>query len=157
MFLNRLIVVILSGMTAVAWGAALDRSDLSGTWQLDPALSQLHSRVPAQLSWEIEQSGNTIHLVQHTPERKNADEIRCSTDGHDCKAKDEGRSVVVSFYYNGAALVELETEGQNRDVTKKRMQVSEDGNKLTVDIVHIVPTGKLPDKLVLTRQSAPRH
>ena len=93
-------------------------------------------------------------MVQKTQERKNPDDIRCATDGKDCKIKDEGRSATVSFYYNGPVLVELESEGQNRDtVTKKRMHVSSDGSTLTVEVIHVLPTGKQPEKLVLSRQT----
>jgi len=134
---------------------SLDRPNLNGNWRLEPSKSEVHSRMPNELTWQIEQNADSIHLVQRSQERKNADEIRCATDGTDCKVKDEGHSAVVSFYYNGAALIELESEGQNKDtVTKKRMQVSSDGNTLTVDVIHVLPAGKPAEKLVLTRQAA---
>ena len=137
-----------------AW--ADSRPDLNGVWRLDPALSEIHSHLPAQLTWQIEQGDNSIHLIQRAQEKKNADDIRCATDGHDCKVKEEGHSASVSFYYNGSVLVELETEGQSRDtVTKKRLHVSGDGATLTVEVIHISPPGKPAEKLILTRQPGP--
>jgi hypothetical protein len=122
----------------------------TGVWM--PHKSEVHSRVPSQLTWHIEQDDNSIHLVQHIQDKKDEDEIRCATDGHDCKVKDEGRSVTVNFYYNGPVLVELESEGQNHDsVVKKRLHLSPDGSTLTVDVVHIAPEGKQPEKLVLKK------
>lgn len=150
-----LIVGLLAplGCASLTWGESVERPNLTGSWKFDPSHSELHSRVPEQLTWQIEQSDNAIHLIQHTQERKNADDIRCATDGKDCKAKDEGHAVVVNFYYNGPVLVELESEGQNRDnVVKKRMHVSSDGSTLTVEVIHISPTGRPTEKLVLMKQ-----
>lgn len=148
-----------SGLVTMMWAESMTRPNLAGNWKFDAAHSEVHSsRVPADLTWQIEQTDNDIHLVERTPEKKNADEIRCATDGKDCKAKDDGRSVVVSFYYNGPVLVELESEGQNRDnVVKKRLHLSSDGSTLTVEVIHVSPAGKPPEKLVLTKQSDSAH
>jgi hypothetical protein len=155
MLLKCLSVLITFGIASVIWADSPGRPDLNGNWRLDPSLSDLHSHMPAQLTWQIEQNDNSIHLVQRAQERKDPDDIRCATDGHDCRVKEEGHAATVSFYYNGPVLVELESEGQNRDtVTKKRMQVSSDGTTLTIEVIHIVPAGKPPEKLVLTRQPA---
>jgi hypothetical protein len=141
-------------LTAVAWSAP--PPDLNGVWHLQTSLSEVHSHIPPQLTWQIEQSDNSIHLIERSEEKKSTADIRCATDGHDCKVKDEGHTVQVSFYYNGPALIELESEGQNRDtVTKKRMHLSSDGATLTVEVIHVFPTGRAPEKLVLTRQTSP--
>jgi hypothetical protein len=145
-------LLIVTIWAVSSWAEAPARPDLNGSWRLDPALSEVHTHVTGDLTWQIEQDDNSIHLIQRAQEKK-ADDIRCATDGHDCKIKDEGHNAIVSFYYNGPVLVELESEGQNRDtVIKKRMQVSSDGSKLTVEVIYVVPTGRQPEKLVLTRQ-----
>lgn len=142
------------GLASIMLGDSAQRPNLTGNWKFDPSHSEVHSRIPPQLTWQIEQNEDAIHLVQRSEEKKGADEIRCGTDGRDCKVKDEGRSVVVSFYYNGPVLVELESEGQNHDsVVKKRWKVSDDGSTLTVDVIYISPTGRPPEKLVLTKQT----
>jgi len=140
-------------LTGAAWADPPARPDLSGVWRLEPSQSEIHSRVPSELTWQIEQTDDAIHLIQREADNKNADEWRCNTDGKDCKVKDEGRKVVISFYYNGPVLVELESEGSNHDnVTKKRISLSKDGNMITVDVIHLMPQGKPPEKLVLSRQ-----
>ncbi len=146
-------IIPLFGLALVASGASVERPELTGSWRLEPSLSEIHTRIAPQLMWQIEQTGNAIHLVQRTPERKDVDEIRCNTDGKDCRVKEEGHKATVSFYYNGAVLVELETDGQE-NVTKKRMHVSSDGATLTVDVIHITPAGKPQEKLVLSKQLA---
>jgi hypothetical protein len=136
----------------IIWADPSARPDLNGVWRLEASQSEIHSRVPSELTWQIEQTDNGIHLIQREGD-KNASEWRCNTDGKDCKAKDEGRTVVLSFYYNGPVLVELESEGANRDsITKKRISLSKDGNLITVEVVHLVPQGRPPEKLVLSKQ-----
>lgn len=148
-------LVLPFGLAWMARADSQDRPNLTGSWKFDPSHSEVHSRVPSQFTWQIEQDDNAIHLIQKIEEKNKPDDIRCATDGKDCKAKDEGHSVTVSFYYNGPVLVELESEGQNHDnVVKKRMQVSSDGSTLTVDVIHVSPTGKLPEKLVLMKEAA---
>src|SRR5262252_7454595 len=149
--------VLLVCAACVVWADSLQRPDLSGKWRIEVSKSEIHSRVPSELTWQIEQKEDAIHLTQQTSTGKKPDEFQCNTDGKDCKAKEEGHPATVSFYYNGPVLVELESEGNNDTVTKKRMQVSPDGSTLTVEIIHILPAGKQPEKLVLTRQSGGQH
>ena len=139
----------------VTWADSQERPNLTGVWRLDPSKCEIHSHVAPELTWQIEQSDNEIHLIRRLGDNKNAGEWRCGTDGKDCKVKDEGHSAVVSYYYNGQVLVELESEGSNRDtITKKRISVSKDGSLITVDVIHVLPQGMPPEKLVLSKQPA---
>jgi hypothetical protein len=147
-----LYLVLLSGLTCLVWGDSSNRPDLTGSWRIEPGKSEIHSKVPAQLTWHIEQKDDSIRLIQQFDDKKKPDELRCKTDGKDCKVKQEGRATTVSFYYNGPVLVELESQGEDA-VVKKRLQVSPDGSTLTVEVLHILPAGKQPEKLVLTRQT----
>jgi hypothetical protein len=138
---------------STTWGDPAKRPDLNGVWRLEPERSEIHSHVPSQLTWQIEQSESAIHLIQRLGDKN--DDVRCGTDGKDCKINDEGHPAVISFYYNGPVLVELESQGANRDtITKKRFSVSADGSQLTVDVIHVVPAGKAPEKMVLSKQPA---
>jgi len=140
---------------SVTWGDAQKRPDLNGVWRLEPAQCEFHSRVPSQFTWQIEQSDNAIHLIQRLANKSSVDEeVRCGTDGKDCKIKEEGHPAVISFYYNGPVLVELESQGSNREtITKKRISVSPDGSQLTVELIHVLPAGRPSEKLVLSKQS----
>jgi hypothetical protein len=149
-YLCLLASIILANTT---WADSQDRPDLNGVWRLEPSQCELHSHVPDQLTWQIEQTDDAIHLVQRSGDKAGG-EWRCGTNGKDCKVKDEGRSAVLNFYYNGAVLVELESEGSNRDnVTKKRISLSKDGSHMNVEIIHVMPTGRPPEKLVLSKQT----
>jgi hypothetical protein len=128
------------------------RPSFSGTWHLDPASSQIHSRVSNNLVLTIDQKDEDIHFVQTGDEKAGKLEITCGVRGADCKTKEGGKAVTLSFWFNGTALVEMETQGKGEEVTKKKMQLSEDGASMIVDITHILPEGRSPEKLVLKKQ-----
>lgn len=137
----------------LSWGDSQQHPNLNGVWRLEPSQCEIHSHLPSQLTWQIEQTDTSIHLIQRLGDNKRADDMRCGTDGKDCKVKDEGHSAVMNFYYNGPVLVELESEGSNHDtVTKKRISLSPDGSLITVELIHVQPQ-KPPEKLVLTKQA----
>lgn len=145
--LSLIATLMFAGMT---WADQPARPDLNGTWKLEPAQSEIHSRVPSAMTWQIEQTDDGIHMVE-LEENKNAGDWHCGTDGKDCKVKDEGHNVTMSFYYNGPVLVELETEGEN--ITKRRISVSKDGNQMSVEVIHLMPAGRPTEKLVLSKQA----
>lgn len=155
MSVRYLWVIVPVSLAALSWGDSPARPDLNGSWRLEPSRCEVHSRLPDQLTWQIEQTYDAIHVIQKSGD-KNTDEFRCATDGKDCKVKEAGHKAVLSFYYNGPALIELQTEGQD-NVVKKKMQLSSDGSTLTVEVVHITPVGKEPEKLVLTKEAAAGH
>jgi hypothetical protein len=143
-------VVFLAAFPLLADDPA--RPSFSGTWHLDPASSRIHSRISNDLVWTIDQKDEDIHFIETGDERGGKLEITCGTRGADCKTKEAGRPLTISFWYNGAALVEMETEGKGEAVTKKKMQLSADGSSLVVDVTHIMPEGRSPEKYVLKKQ-----
>lgn len=133
-------------------GGSQQHPDLNGNWRIEPSESVLHSHIPSQLIWQIEQNGGRIRLIQRYGDNK-VDDLSCGTDGKNCNIKYVGHSAVICFYYHRHVLVELETEGQNRQtVIKKRMSVSKDGSRLTVHVDYLAPAGKPRERLVLSRQ-----
>ena len=131
---------------AAAWADQEARPNLSGTWQLDASKSEIHSRVAPETTWTINQKEDNIHIEE------GKSTLDCTTLGKDCVLKEAGKPAKVSFWYNGPALVEMETLGHNGEsITKKRMKLSGDGSTLTVEVVHIVPDGR-PETWVLRKK-----
>ena len=126
------------------------RPTFTGKWQLDPASSQIHSRISNDLVWTIDQQEDGIHFLQSGTGA--ALDVTCGTRGADCKTKEAGKPVTVSFWFNGPALVEMETEGKGEAITKRKMQLSDDGSSITVEVTHIMPEGRSPEKYVLKKQ-----
>jgi hypothetical protein len=129
-----------------------DRPGFSGTWHVDTASCELHSRISPALTWKIDQKDEDIHFVESASDKGSLIDVTCGTRGADCKTKEAGKPVTVSFWYNGPALVEMETEGKGVAVTKRKIQLSSDGSSLIVEVTHILPEGRTPEKIVLKKE-----
>jgi len=129
--------------------AAQDRPNLSGTWQFDSSKSELHAAKVSGATWVISEDDNTIQITESEDGASRKVELKCTTDGKECKVAGEKSSA--SFWYNGPMLVEMETKGDH--VTRYRMKLSEDGKTLTVDTTYIVPQSPQDDVLVFRKQA----
>jgi hypothetical protein len=129
--------------------AGQDRPNLSGTWQFDNAKSQLHSGKAAAATWVINEDGDSIQITQSGDEEGKKIELKCTTDGKECKVS--GEKGTTSFWYNGPMLVEMETRGDH--VMRYRMKLSDDGKTLTVEATSIVPQSSEGDVLVFQKQA----
>ncbi|SRR5579885_2437429 len=123
-----LLSVVLLGGVAFADDQA-SRTLLVGEWQ---------SQAGGESSvWTIEQKGDVLRVAASKGEQKLL-ELECKPVGVDCEAKDSGKSAKVSMYYNGPALVQLETKGS--EVTKRRF-TAKDQESMDLEIIPIVPGG----------------
>lgn len=141
--MTKLLCLILLSSTLVI---AEDHPNFSGTWQLDSSKSQGSTSGAVALS--IHQDNDQITLV--SDEGGKSVTIKCSTNGQNCKM--EGGAGEVSMYFNGAMLVELDMEGHNGErVTKKRLQMGDDGKTLEIEVLRITPPGP-SEKLVFAKK-----
>jgi hypothetical protein len=131
--------------------AAQDRPNLSGTWQFDSSKSELHTARTAGATWVINEDADTnaIQITETGDAAGKKVEMKCSTDGKECKVS--GDKATASFWYNGPLLVEVETKGEH--VVRYRMKLSDDGKTLTVDTTSIVPQAPQNDVLVFRKQA----
>ena len=127
MNLKCLCIVASFVFVNVTWGDSQPRPDLNGVWRLEPSQCEFHSHLPSQLTWQIEQTDTAIHLIQREGDGKHPDEMRCGTDGKDCKVKDEGHSAVMNFYYNGPMLIELESQRSQQGFGDKEAHLRFEG------------------------------
>lgn len=95
--------------------------DLTGSW-VQPN---------GERSWTIKSIPGGVHLTQMERSTILAD-FDCRTNGADCPVKVSGHKVSVSLYYNGDALIELETNGGR--VLKRRFAVQPSGTTLKVEV-----------------------
>jgi hypothetical protein len=115
------------------------KPDFSGTWRAESKDS---------VTLNIEQTADSISIREVGEDKKANTEVRCSTKGADCSGRVDGEEVTVAFYYNGPALVETVRRGSSVDRVRRTM--SDDGQKLTVEVIPLVPAGK-PHTTVLIR------
>lgn len=132
--------------------AALDnRALLNGTWHLDPSHSKIAEEKVKSETLEIQQNEDSIHFTDSMTdpegkERKSG--VDCNTVGKECKLKGEQ----VSFWYNGPALIMMETRRNSEVVIKKSLKASEDGQTLNVEVTHIAPVGEKNETLTFRKQ-----
>ncbi|HXS96902.1 MAG TPA: hypothetical protein VN736_20020 [Candidatus Limnocylindrales bacterium] len=143
-------LLCLAAMAAGSVWAQVDHPDLNGVWQRQSNDSKVKSE-----TLNIAQKPDSIDIVRSvdTGGRPIKDEINCSTEGKDCKVKEEGQDTQVSMYYNGPMLVMIEQRHGNDYVTKRRLKLSPDGKTLTMEVMTINPPGKATENLTYTKQS----
>jgi len=141
----------------LVFGAAAVRADdgkpnLSGTWKLDAARSEM-DQADKDLVLEIEENGEDIHIkeTRGPNPKKDVSEFICDTMSKECPMQDGGDKARVSAYYNGPLLVVLKTHGRRGStVEKRRLSLSPAGDSLILEVMHIEPEGKA-GKLVFTK------
>lgn len=123
-------------LTAVLFAGAVFAEDtnsralLIGEWQNVNDADQ-------SSTWIIEQKGEAIRIVASKGDQKLI-ESECKPVGVDCEAKDSGKAAKISMYYNGPALVQLETKGS--EVTKRRF-TAKDQESVDLEIFRLIPSG----------------
>jgi hypothetical protein len=130
-------------------GKAQDHPNLAGTWQFDSSKSEQTNTRVVNATWVIEESDNSIHIIETESGNAKKVELKCSTDGKDCNIAGGGKAKA-SFWYNGLTLVEMETRGDH--VNRYMMKLSDDAKALTVEVSSIVPRVDKPDVLVFQKQ-----
>jgi hypothetical protein len=104
-----------------------ERAKLAGTWQGE-----------ANAVWILESQGDAFHITNSQGDKKIV-EFAC-TLGKECEAKDAGRKVKVTLFYNGPKLVVLKTRGE--EVVKLRFGAAEAGDTLELEVIPVSPNGK---------------
>jgi len=132
--------------------AAADHTNLAGSWQLDPARSQFGYAPVKSETLSIAQTPTSVQFTEAVVgEGGKEDKVTydCPPSGQACKARHGDQ---ITFYYNGPVLVMIETKHGGDSVTKRRIQASEDGKTLTVEVQRLAPTNQKNDTLVFNRQ-----
>ncbi|MBZ5608756.1 MAG: hypothetical protein LAP38_10885 [Acidobacteriia bacterium] len=142
---TTLLVLVLLAAPAVAQ----DRPNFSGNWQFDASKSELHNLKLANATWTIKQDDSSIDIAENEGGSGRAIELKCTTDGKDCKVS--GEKAKASMWYNGPMLVEMETRGDH--VVRYRLTMSQDGKTMKVETTQIVPQTDGIDVLVFEKHS----
>ena len=115
-----------------------DREKLIGSWELQYApLTSLSSH------WTFSEQGKSIHVTQFEGTNK-VTNFECDVDGDPCEVKVSGKRAMVSLWFNGPKLVELETKGS--EVVKRRFEIISQGDGagevMEMELIPIVPSEK---------------
>lgn len=145
-----LLIVSLAG--CMAW-AQDGKPNLTGTWQLDTAKSELSSSKPSVLTWLIQEKADSIEMKQVEKDESGHERqvsFTCGTLGKECAFKEPDGAVKASFWYNGPTLVEMKTL-KNDHIGRYRMKLGEDGKTLNVEFMSIAPASDKTERLVFSK------
>jgi hypothetical protein len=131
--LLTLIMLLSIGAAALADDQS-DRQKLIGSWEL-----QSPSGSTPAISWTFTATGHSMRVKQLEGGSKVA-EFECETEGTPCEIKAGGKRAMVSLWFNGPRLVEMETKGS--DVVKRRFKVLPASDTMEMEVIPIVPGGK---------------
>jgi hypothetical protein len=110
-----------------------DRAKLLGSWQRQDDAGQ------EATVWVLEMKGEALHITVSVGDQK-VSEIECSPKGAECEGTVKGTKASVRMYYDGPALVQFETRGE--DVTKRRLAVAGQPEMMEIDVMPIVGSDK---------------
>jgi hypothetical protein len=79
----------------------------------------------------IESQPAGLHITQIEGSDPVTD-FQCNTEGESCNVKVAGHKATVTMYYNGPALVQMETRGDK--VVKRRFSIVSPGNSMKVEV-----------------------
>jgi hypothetical protein len=123
--MRNTLMYTLAAFTAIAALATPARADATtdiGTERASLIGSWVQNGGPA--AWVIDSRPDGLHVTQVEGSAPVAD-FQCNTDGQSCEIKIGGHKATVSMYYNGPALVQLETKGNQ--VVKRRFEILPSG------------------------------
>ncbi len=129
------LLVLLSGVGALGSDQS-DRGKLIGSWELEGAPLDSPSS-----HWTFSEQGESFRVMQEEGTSKIAN-FECHTDGASCDVKISGKRAMVSLWFNGPKLVELETKGS--EVVKRRFEILSQGagDLMEMELIPIVPSEK---------------
>jgi len=112
---------------------ASDRAKLLGSWQRQDETGK------DVTVWTLEVKGMALHISESRGDQK-ISEFECAPKGAECEGTVEGKKAKITMYYDGPALVQLETQGS--EVTRRRFAVGGQPDVMDIEVVPIVGAGK---------------
>jgi len=135
--LNMKLLVIAFALTVglpLLAAESEQREKMFGTWQ---AADAGHG---ADLTWTVERRGKTVRVVFAEGEHQRFS-VDCAPTGRNCDATHNGKHSLVSTWFNGPVLVQLEIIGS--EIVKRRFVPGAHGDTLRVETIPVSPDGKV--------------
>ena len=125
-------VALLLGAPVLADDASA-RARLIGAWQ------QQDDSGKGSSVWVLELKGTSLHITHSQGDQK-LSEFDCKPNGAECEGTASGKKAQVTMYFNGPALVQIETVGS--DVTKQQFSVIEQTDMMELQVIPIIGNAK---------------
>jgi hypothetical protein len=148
-----LVILAAPALSVLALGADTAPPNYSGTWQLDPA----HSQVPSgeSITYNIRDSSGKVDFTRVIHERDGKEltsHFACQAGGGECNFDEGGRKARVSLWYDGPTLVILQTNTDDSSVTKWRLTLGPEGKTMNVSLQEMEPEYRT-EKLVFDKKA----
>ena len=132
----------VAGILLVGSAAYAQAPKMAGTWEMDPAKSQVSDGRTVVLV--IESVNNKIKLSATTRDKAGQEihsEFTCAPDGKECEFTEGGHKSKMSMWFAGEALNLAKTDGPPGDVVNEWKLQTSQGSVLTLVVTHIDPQG----------------
>ena len=140
---TRLVQFSLLALVLAPTLLVADSTNFSGTWELDPAKSQVtDGRTVTLLIETLPASFKITSTVRDKNGQETSTEFACGF-GKECQFSEGSHKSKIMAWYDGPALTVCKTEGPATDVANEwKLELSPDKKTLTVTVSHLDPNGK---------------
>lgn len=135
------------------FGANTSQSAFQGTWQMDPAKSDVTDGRNMNLTMELAGDNLKFVSVVKKAEATVTSQFACGTSsGADCVFDEGGHKSKVSLWFSGGALNLCKTDGPAGDVvTEWKLELAPDAKTMTITVSHVDPQAK-DETLVMVKK-----
>ncbi len=133
MMIYTIALAALLPLVSVLADDAPARARLIGVWQQEDDSGKGIS------VWVLETNADSLRVTNSQGDQK-LSESDCKPTGAECEGMNSGRKVKVVMYFNGPALVQLETAGS--DVIKRRFTVTDKPDMMDLEVIPLAGHAK---------------
>lgn len=137
---KNLAILLAPALLLITSAVAANHPDFSGSWKLNSAGSRIKD---SKLSTECAKLTIAQKDASITISESEGHPIECSTAGKECQVKNEGKLSKVSFWFDGAKLVQMEITGHaGEHIRKRQLSLSPSGKTMQMEVIPISPAGE---------------
>jgi hypothetical protein len=127
-----------TAFAALLLGAPVLADDASARARLIGAWQQQDDSGKGTAVWVLELKGTSLHITYSQGDQR-LSEFDCKP-GAECEGTASGKKAKVTMYFDGPALVQIETAGS--DVTKRQFTVAEQTDLMELQVMPIIGNAK---------------
>ena len=152
---KRIVSLGIAGLFLAAAALLAQSPDMTGTWEMDTAKSQVtDGRTVTLLIANVEKKIKINSTIHDKAGQATTGELTCAPDGKECEFNEAGHKSKVSMWFSGPALNVAKTDGPAGDVVNEwKLEMSPEGKVLTLTVSHIDPNAP-EETLVFNKKSS---
>lgn len=135
-------------------GTAQSKTNLTGTWKMNPTKSVFERQGPDSIVIKLEQKDSlfTESLSLSGEQGERTVSLKYASDGKEHAAEFAGEPAKVTATWEGETLIVTMKQGEGRSFTRK-LTISPDGKTINMTVKMVQPDGgETQDKILLEKQ-----